>query len=84
MVQNGWISTVLVSFTVLYTLSREKVFLDTPSFGPFFLPIMMLFYFVFILCLIGLFLYHLSNPRPCQYAVFPVVLELIVHMCYHL
>ena len=45
-----------------------------PQLRPFSLLIVMLFYFTSILCLIGLFLYHLSNPEPCQCAVFPVVL----------
>ena len=82
MVLNGGISTVLVSFTVLSTLPREKVFSDLSPAQTIFLLIMMLFYCVSILYLIELFPFQLTNPGPCQYAMFPVVLEIIMHMHY--
>ena len=83
MVLCGGISNILVSFPVLSTLLREKVFSDTFPAQVIF-PVNNNAIFFSILCLIKLFLYCLSNPEPCQYAMFPVVLELIVHMHYHL
>ena len=61
----GGISTILVSFTIPSTLSREEVFSGTSLIQPIFTANNDVNLLHFHLHLIVLFLYHLSNLDPC-------------------